>query len=85
MQDKIYDEIRDLIAEYIEIPKDELSMDADLDIEYDMDSTEMTELAKNIEQKYTISIAKSERQNWVSARSICSFVAQKLLAEKAIA
>jgi acyl carrier protein len=53
-------------------------MDADLDIEYDMDSTEMTEFAKKIEQKYGISIQRSERQDWVSGSDICKFVARKL-------
>ncbi len=78
MQDKINEEIREMIAGYIDVNASELSMDADLDIEYDMDSTEMTEFAKKVEQKYGISIQRSERQDWVSGRDICKFVARKL-------
>jgi|688.fasta_scaffold1054639_2 acyl carrier protein len=78
MQEKINEEIRAMIAGYIDVNASELSMDADLDIEYDMDSTEMTEFAKKIEQKYGISIQRSERQDWVSGSDICKFVARKL-------
>lgn len=82
MQDNIFEEIKALIADYIEVPVEKLSMDADLDIEYDMDSTEMTEFAKTIEQKYGISITKSNRQDWVCGKDIGKFILAQLVADK---
>lgn len=80
MQNSVYEEVAALIADYIDVAKDQFSMDVDLDIEYDMDSTEMTELAKKIEEKFAIAVVKSDRQDWVSGLDIYKFVEKNLTA-----
>lgn len=78
MQDKISKEIRAMLANYIDIPEEEVSMDAILDSEYEMDSTEMIEFAKKIEQKYGISITKSDHRTWLSGNHVCKFVIDQM-------
>lgn len=82
MQDSVFEEIQTLIADYIDVKASELSMDADLDLEYDMDSTELTEFAKKIQQRYGISITKTDRQRWETGRDIAKLVSQKLALER---
>lgn len=77
MKENVFDEVKNLISAYIEVPKHELDMSANLDLTYDMDSTEMTEFAKEIEQKFNISASKSERSSWESGLSICQFIMTK--------
>jgi len=77
MQDPIFIQIRRLISAYIEVSEDELDMNADLNSEYDIDSTEMTELAKEIESKFGIPASKSERSSWETGQTIYAFIRDK--------
>jgi len=74
MQDPIFVQLRALISAYIEVAEDELDMNADLDLVYDMDSTEMTEFAKEVESKFGIPASKSERGSWESGQAIYAFI-----------
>lgn len=77
MQDQIFVQIRALISAYIEVAEDELDMNADLDLVYDMDSTEMTEFAKEVERKFGIPASKSDRGSWGSGQAIYAFILAK--------
>lgn len=77
MQDPIFEQVRALISAYIEIEEDKFDMSADLDLEYDMDSTELTEFAKEIERVFGIPASKSERSSWESGQTIYAFILAK--------
>ncbi|EIS1474294.1 acyl carrier protein [Serratia marcescens] len=77
MQDPIFVQVRALISAYIEVAEDELDMSADLDLVYDMDSTEMTEFAKEVERTFGIPASKSERGSWESGQAIYAFILAK--------
>lgn len=84
MKTQIETDIKLLLAVYVSLPEDEISLSADLDLEYDMDSTELTEFAKILEKDFAISIAKSQRQCWVTGQDICNFVHEQVLARQAV-
>lgn len=74
MSNVLNEQVRELLAAYVELPPAEFRMDADLDLAYDMDSTELTELAKKIEQRFGVRASKSERQDWSTGEHICRFL-----------
>jgi acyl carrier protein len=77
MKEEIYAQVKALIAAYIDVPEAELKMDADLDLVYDMDSTELTEFAKEIDKRFGVAASRSDRQSWETGNSICEFVLAK--------
>jgi len=75
MRDQVNDVIRKILSESIDIPEDEIRMDADLAAEYGMDSTELTALEKEIESLFSISASRSRRSaSWVTGSDIVDFV-----------
>lgn len=77
MHDTIFVQLRTLISAYIEVEEEEFDMNSDLDLVYDMDSTEMTEFAKEVESKFGIPASKSERGSWQSGQAIYAFILDK--------
>jgi acyl carrier protein len=77
MKDHIAAQVKALLANYIDVPQAELDMDADLDLAYDMDSTELTEFAKEVENAFGIAATRSDRQSWETGNAICAFVLAK--------
>jgi acyl carrier protein len=78
MSSTLNEQVRELLATYVDLPPAEFQMDASLDRAYDMDSTELTELAKKIEQRFGVRAGKSERDDWNTGEDICCFVQAKL-------
>ncbi|MGO6747874.1 phosphopantetheine-binding protein [Rhizobium ruizarguesonis] len=66
--------VKTMLAKYSETPIDDFDMSDDLDLTYDMDSTELTELAQQLAQRYNIIIAKSDRADWRTGNDIVAFV-----------
>ena len=64
------DKIIDIIAESIGIDREDLDITADLDIEYDMDSTEKADLARILEKEFKIEIERSSKDTWNTASDI---------------
>lgn len=81
VKEQIHAGVKALITAYIDVAPEDFSMTADLDLVYDMDSTEMTEFAKEIERQYGIPVSRTERQSWETAESIAEFVLAKLVAD----
>jgi acyl carrier protein len=77
MKDQIFAEVKALLAAYIDVAEAELDMDADLDLVYDMDSTELTEFAKEIENRFGVAASRTDRQDWDTGSAIVSFVLAK--------
>lgn len=75
----IYIYIRKTLAQYTEIPVDDFDMAKDLDLDYDMDSTELIEIALDITKKYNINITKSHRNHWNTGNDIVSFIKKETL------
>lgn len=67
-------DVRRMLANYTQTPTEEFDMSEDLDLTYDMDSTELTDFAKHLSQEYNIIIAKSDRADWRTGNDIVSFV-----------
>jgi acyl carrier protein len=77
-------QVRELLAGYVDLAPAEFQMDASLDRAYDMDSTELTELAKKIEQRFGVRATKSQRDDWNTGADICRFL-QAMQASEATA
>ncbi|UFH50202.1 acyl carrier protein [Pseudomonas sp. KNUC1026] len=71
------DSVRALLSAYVDVKQEQFDMAADLDLVYDIDSTEMTELAKKIELAFGIPVSKTQRQDWTTGQSISAFLAQQ--------
>ncbi|MBY5775258.1 hypothetical protein HFN63_35440 [Rhizobium leguminosarum] len=73
MSDDLTD-LRTMLANYVDIPVETFDMSEDLDLTYDMDSTELTEFAKNLTCKYGLAIQKSDRADWRTGNDIVAFI-----------
>lgn len=67
-------DVQTMLAHCTQTPIEEFDMSEDLDLTYDMDSTELTDLAKRLAQKYNIVIARSDRADWRTGNDIVAFV-----------
>lgn len=67
-------DVRTMLAHYTQTPIEEFDMSEDLDLTYDMDSTELTDLAKRLAQQYNIVVAKSDRADWRTGNDIVAFM-----------
>ncbi len=74
MNSEIEKRIKSIVGSYIDMSADEISMDASLGREYEMDSTEITELAKIVEKAFGVAIAKTDRKTWKTVGDICQFI-----------
>lgn len=66
--------IRQILAEYVGVPAENFEMERSLELDYDLDSTELTEIAKRVETEFGLSIDKSTRRSWESGADIARFV-----------
>ena len=73
MSNTVFNDVRELLAGYVEVEAADFQMSADLAEEYAMDSTELTEIAKKIERRFGISVDKSERLDWTNGERIYRF------------
>ena len=80
MSSTISQQVRDLLATYVDVTPAEFRMEASLDLAYDMDSTEMTELAKKVEQRFGVKASKSQREDWLTGDHLCRFLDTQRLA-----
>ena len=72
------EQVRELLASYVDAVPAEFQMDASLDLVYDMDSTELTELAKKIGQRFGVRATSSQRDDWNTGDDICRFLEASL-------
>lgn len=72
--------IRRILAEYVGVPAENFEMDKSLELDYDLDSTELTEIAKRVESEFGLSIDKSTRRSWESGADIAMFVGSPVAA-----
>ena len=82
MQNHLQQQIQALLAAYLDIPASDFQMEASLENSYDMDSSEMTEFAKTLEQRFGITTLKTERSDWNTGNDICRFVEARLPATR---
>ena len=83
MKESIELAVKDLLADYIEVTADNFCMSASLEMDYEVDSTELTELATKVERAFSVSVSKVERQGWETGDDICRFV-QSALSRRAV-
>ncbi|NHB96150.1 acyl carrier protein [Photorhabdus stackebrandtii] len=70
--------IKTILSSFVNINFDDFNMDADLAQAYDMDSTELADLAKEIGKEFGISVTKSQFGNWETGRAVLDFVSANL-------
>ncbi|EQB99483.1 acyl carrier protein [Photorhabdus temperata] len=70
--------IKTILSSFVNMNFDDFNMDADLAQAYDMDSTELADLAKEIGKEFGISVTKSQFSNWETGRAILDFVSVNL-------
>lgn len=68
------EKIIEVIADCIGIEAESLDINADLDDEYNMDSTEKADLARILENEFNIKVEKSSKDTWNTAKDIIAFV-----------
>lgn len=74
MAGDVTETIRSILASYIGIAAQEFEMNKYLSVEYEMDSTELVDVAKRIEQQFAITIDKFARKQWATGDDIAQFV-----------
>lgn len=72
------DDLRALIAEELELPVDDVTEDADLANDLEVDSLTAMEIAVQLENKYQIKIAEEEIKLFTSVRKIQQLVSAKV-------
>lgn len=72
------EEIRELIAEELELPAEEVTDDADLANDLEVDSLSAMEIAVMLEKKYQIKISEEEIKSLTSLLIIHQLVAAKV-------
>lgn len=72
------DDIRAMIADELELPVDEVTDDADLKTELEMDSLAAMEVAVQLEKKYKIKIDEDEIKSLTSLATIHKIVSSKV-------
>ncbi|WP_350306551.1 acyl carrier protein [Photorhabdus viridis] len=70
--------IKTILSSFVNINFDDFNMDADLAQAYDMDSTELADLAKQIGKEFGIPVTKSQFSNWETGRAVLDFVSENL-------
>ncbi|MCW7549654.1 acyl carrier protein [Photorhabdus sp. P32] len=70
--------IRTILSLFLNVNIDDFNMDANLADAYDMDSTELADLAKEITKEFGISVTKSQFSNWETGRAVLDFVSSSL-------
>ena len=80
MADNVWLTVRDLLADYVGVPAEDFQMEKSLDLDYAMDSTELTEFARQIESRFALSIAKSQRSSWERGEDVAAFVRAQAVA-----
>jgi len=83
MNSTLIEQVRELLAAYVDVAPEAFQMDADLDLAYDMDSTEMTEFAKKIEQRFGVQATRSQRSDWRTGHHVCQFLGDHLVVLRA--
>lgn len=71
------DEVVDLIAETLEIDKDELKDDTDLARDLNVESIDLVDLVTAFEDKYNFEIPDQELKNLQTVGDIVSFVEKR--------
>lgn len=72
------EELRTMIAEEIELPVGDLTDDADLARDFDVDSLAAMEIAVQLEKRYRIKISDEEVKTLTSVSTIHRFVSAKV-------
>lgn len=72
------DDLRALIAEELELPVEDVTEDADLANDLEVDSLTAMEIAVQLENKYQIKIAEEEIKLFTSVRKIQQLVSAKV-------
>ncbi|RAW97796.1 MULTISPECIES: acyl carrier protein [unclassified Photorhabdus] len=70
--------IKTILSLFLNINIDDFNMDVNLADAYDMDSTELADLAKEIEKEFGISVTKSQFSHWETGRAVLDFVSSSL-------
>ncbi len=70
------DELREIVAEVLEIEPEEITETSDFVEEHEADSLRAIEILARIEKKYTVDIPQSELPNMVNLRAVHTVLAQ---------
>lgn len=74
----VLEKVRDLLAEQLEIPVDEISLDTDILEDLGADSLDVVELVTSLEEEYGIVITDENAGNLHTVRQVVEFI-EKLI------
>lgn len=69
-REEILNSVINMLATIIGIDTDSIIITENIEEAYDADSTEMTELAAEVEKEFGVAISKTERDSWTTCESI---------------
>lgn len=75
MSDTYLEELRELVAEVLEVEPEELTDDGDFQEEYEADSLRAIEMLARIERKYKIEIPQKELANMQTLKAVYTVTA----------
>jgi acyl carrier protein len=70
------EDLREIVAEVLEIEPEEITETSDFAEEHDADSLRAIEILARIEKKYKVSIPQAELPNMVNLRAVYTVLAQ---------
>jgi acyl carrier protein len=75
MSQKI-DEIREVVAEVLEVEPEEIDDTGDFENQYDADSIRAIEILSRLEKKYKVEIPQSELPHMRNLKAVCAVLAR---------
>jgi len=73
-QDEIYEKIKNVLIEEFEVEADDISMEANLFTDLELDSLDAIDLMVTLDKKLGIEIKTEEMQDMRTVQDVCTFV-----------
>ncbi|MEO1958820.1 MAG: acyl carrier protein [Nautiliaceae bacterium] len=74
-QDKIFEEVKEVIAENLNVDPSEITMDSNFVEDLNADSLDVVELVMALEEKFGIEIPDSDAENIKTVRDVVEYIA----------
>ncbi len=74
-QDKIFEEVKEVIAENLNVDPNEITMDSNFVEDLNADSLDVVELVMALEEKFGIEIPDSDAENIKTVRDVVEYIA----------
>ena len=70
----VFDRLKEVICEEMEIPKDEFTMDANIREDFDLDSLDMVDIIMDIEDEFGVEIAEDALESLITVKDVVDYI-----------